>query len=81
MNSKPGIIGRKLGMTQYFADDGNVMRVTVVEAGPVVVVAKRTQEQHGYTALVLGFEERKPKHTTKPVAGCSRRSARPRSES
>jgi large subunit ribosomal protein L3 len=69
MNTQPGIIGRKLGCTQLFEQDGTVTRVTVIEAGPVVVVGKRTPEKDGYTALVLGFGERKEKHTTKPAAG------------
>jgi len=69
MNTQPGIFGKKLGCTQLFAEDGTVQRVTVIEAGPVVVVAKRTQEKDGYVALVLGFEERKEKHATKPQLG------------
>ncbi len=69
MNTQPGIIGRKIGSTQIFEQDGSVTRVTVVEAGPIVVVAKRTPEKDGYIALVLGLEERKEKHTTKPQAG------------
>jgi large subunit ribosomal protein L3 len=69
MNLQPGIVGRKVGCTQIFEEDGTVTRVTVIEAGPVVVVNKRTPEKDGYTALVLGFEERKEKHTTKPAAG------------
>jgi large subunit ribosomal protein L3 len=69
MNTQPGIIGRKLGCTQIFQEDGTVTRVTVIEAGPVVVVAKRTKEKDGYSALVLGLGERKEKHTTKPRAG------------
>jgi large subunit ribosomal protein L3 len=69
MNLQPGIYGRKLGCTQIFEDDGTVTRVTVIEAGPVYVVGKRTQEKNGYTALLLGFEERKEKHTKKAVAG------------
>jgi large subunit ribosomal protein L3 len=69
MNKQPGIYGRKLGNTQIFTDDGTVHRVTVIEAGPITVVAKRTPEKDGYTALVLGFEEREERHTTKPVAG------------
>jgi large subunit ribosomal protein L3 len=69
MNTQPGIFGRKLGCTQIFEEDGTVTRVTVVEAGPVVVLAKRTPEKDGYTALVLGFVERKEKHTTKAAAG------------
>jgi large subunit ribosomal protein L3 len=69
MNIQPGIYGRKLGCTQIFQQDGSVTRVTVIEAGPVVVVGKRTVEKDGYTALVLGLEERKEKHTSKPLAG------------
>jgi large subunit ribosomal protein L3 len=69
MNTQPGIYGRKLGCTQIFEADGTVTRVTVVEAGPTVVLGKRTIEKDGYTALVLGFEERKEKHTSKPLAG------------
>jgi large subunit ribosomal protein L3 len=69
MNDSPGIYGRKLGMTQVFTQDGAVQRVTVIEAGPVTVVGKRTKEKDGYTALVLGLEERTAKHTTKPLAG------------
>ena len=69
MNKQPGIFGRKLGCTQLFTPDGTVQRVTVIEAGPVVVVGKRTPEKDGYSALILGFEERKEKHTKKPVAG------------
>lgn len=69
MNTQPGIIGRKLGCTQIFQEDGTVTRVTVIEAGPVIVVGKRTKEKDGYSALVLGFGERKEKHTTKAQAG------------
>ena len=69
MNTQPGVIGRKLGCTQIFEPDGSVTRVTVIEAGPLVVVGKRTPEKDGYTALVLGLGERKEKHTSKPLAG------------
>jgi large subunit ribosomal protein L3 len=69
MNTNPGIFGKKLGCTQVFNEDGTVTRVTVIEAGPVTVVAKRTKEKDGYSALVLGLGERKEKHTTKPVQG------------
>ncbi len=68
MNTNPGVIGRKLGMTQLVAEDGTVTPCTVVEAR-VVVVGKRTQEKDGYDALIIGFDELKEKHTTKPVAG------------
>jgi large subunit ribosomal protein L3 len=69
MNQNPGIYGRKVGCTQLFGEDGNVHRVTVIQAGPVTVLSKRTPEKDGYSALVLGLEERKEKHTTKPLAG------------
>jgi large subunit ribosomal protein L3 len=68
MNQNPGVIGRKLGMTQIFDESGSVVPCTVVEAKPIVV-AKRTQEKDGYDALVLGIESRKEKHTSKPLAG------------
>jgi large subunit ribosomal protein L3 len=69
MNQNPGVYGRKLGCTQLFTADGTVQRVTVIEAGPLHVVAKRTKEKDGYVALVVGLGERKEKHTTKPAAG------------
>lgn len=69
MSAQPGIIGRKIGFTQYFTADGTVKRVSVVEAGPVVVVGKRTQEKDGYTALIFGLGDAKEKHLSKPVAG------------
>lgn len=68
MNTHPGVIGRKLGMTQVFTSDGSVIPCTVVEARPVVV-GKRTKEKDGYDALVLGLVDRKEKHTSKPLAG------------
>ena len=63
------ILGRKIGMTQVFAENGLVIPVTVVEAGPCVVVQKKTNEKDGYEAIQVGFGEVKPKHTTKPVMG------------
>lgn len=68
MNKFPGILGRKIGMSQVVSEDGVVTPVTVIEA-KATVVGKRTQEKHGYDALVLGFGERKAKHTSKPEAG------------
>jgi large subunit ribosomal protein L3 len=68
MKKTPGIIGRKLGMTQVFLDDGSVVPVTVVEAGPCTVVQKKTEEKDDYTALQLGFLQ-KTKGVNKPVAG------------
>jgi large subunit ribosomal protein L3 len=68
MNSFPGVIGRKVGMTQLVAADGEVTPVTVIEVR-CVVVGKRTKEKNGYDALVLGMDELTPKHTSKPAAG------------
>lgn len=61
------MMGKKIGMTQVFTEEGTVVPVTVVEAGPVTVTRLRTPEKEGYTAVQLGFGE--PKHQTKPVAG------------
>ncbi|MBX3252086.1 MAG: 50S ribosomal protein L3 [Myxococcales bacterium] len=69
MNTNLGLIGKKIGNSQVFTDDGEVRRVTVVEAGPCVVVGKRTADKHGYTALQLGFGKKRDKSVTKPVAG------------
>ncbi len=66
---KKGIIGKKLGMTQIFDEKGNVIPVTVIEAGPCVVAQKKTVENDGYDALQLGFEEVKEKHVTKAEKG------------
>jgi large subunit ribosomal protein L3 len=68
MAMKEGLIGRKLGMTQVFGDDGNLIPVTVVQLGPCTVVGVRTKSSHGYDALQLGFEPKK-KNVTKPMAG------------
>ena len=68
MARKEGLIGRKLGMTAVFADDGNHVPVTVIQAGPCTVVGVRTRERHGYDALQLGFEASK-KNVSKPTAG------------
>ena len=64
-----GIIGKKLGMTQLFDDDGNVVAVTVIEAGPCPVTHVRTPEKDGYTAVQLAFEDCKDKHLTKAELG------------
>src|SRR5919204_6155048 len=63
------LLGRKLGMTQVFADDGRVERVTVVEAGPCHVTAIRTRERDGYEAVQLGFGEINEKRLTKAERG------------
>ena len=63
------ILGRKIGMTQVFAEDGQCFPVTVIQAGPCVVVREKTAEKDGYSAVQLGFEDLKEKHMTKPQAG------------
>jgi large subunit ribosomal protein L3 len=69
MNTKPGTIGMKLGMTQLFKDDGTVQRVTILDMSAVSVVGKRTLEKDGYVALVFGVTDAKEKHLTKAESG------------
>ncbi len=64
-----GIIGKKLGMTQVFLEDGNAASVTVVEAGPCPVIQKKTLERDGYQALQLAFLPKKPTRVNKPLQG------------
>ena len=66
---KKGIIGRKVGMTQIFDEIGNVIPVTVIEAGPCVVAQKKTVETDGYNAVQLGFMDAKANNATKPQKG------------
>ena len=68
MARKEGLIGRKVGMTQIFADDGTHVPVTVIEAGPCTITGIRTRDHEGYDALQLGFEAKK-KNVKKPEAG------------
>ena len=68
MSLKMGLIGRKLGMTRVFHDDGTSLGCTVLEIGPCVVTAQRTPEKHGYAALQLGFEERSLRHLRRSEA-------------
>ncbi len=63
------ILGRKLGMTQIFDESGNVVPVTVVQAGPCPVIQKKTVEKDGYSAVQLGFDEVKDKALNKPQLG------------
>jgi large subunit ribosomal protein L3 len=65
----PGILGKKIGMTSIFNAEGDLITVTVIKAGPCKVVSLRDKKRDGYNAAVLGFEEKKEKHTTKPVLG------------
>jgi large subunit ribosomal protein L3 len=64
-----GIIGRKVGMTQLFGTDGSVQPVTVVKAGPCVVVQAKNAQTDGYESVQLGLVEEKPAKVTKPIAG------------
>lgn len=63
------ILGRKVGMTSVFTDDGRYVPVTVIAAGPCTVVERRTKEKHGYEAVALGFEPLKRGRVTRPLAG------------
>ena len=64
-----GIIGKKVGMTQIFDEKGNVVPVTVIEAGPCAVVQKKTVENDGYAAIQMGFGDVSVKRVTKPMKG------------
>jgi large subunit ribosomal protein L3 len=68
--SVQGIIGRKVGMTQVYAEDGRAIPVTVIEAGPCVVTQRKSKQRDGYSAVQLGLvQSRKLKHVTKPMKG------------
>ena len=69
MSEKMGIIGRKLGMTRIFAEDGSAVAVTVVKAGPCPVTQVKTVENDGYNALQIAFEEVAEKKVTKAMKG------------
>lgn len=64
-----GLLGKKLGMTGVYSQDGKYIPVTVVQVGPCVVTQVKTVETDGYNALQLGFVQKKDKHTTKPLQG------------
>src|SRR3984893_8376898 len=73
-----GIIGKKLGMTQLFSEDGSVTPVTVLKAGPCIVVQKKTVNTDGYDAVQLGLvAARPPPHITKPTEGHFKRAGIP----
>lgn len=63
------ILGRKIGMTQIFAETGEVIPVTVIEAGPAAVTQIKTVETDGYDAVQIGFEDAKPQRVNKPMTG------------
>lgn len=64
-----GLIGKKIRMTQIFSENGEQIPVTVIAAGPCYVVQVKTEKNDGYEAVQIGFEEKKAKHTTQPMAG------------
>lgn len=64
-----GLIGKKIGMTEIFLDDGTVVISTVIEAGPCFVVQKKTADKDGYEAVQIGFEGVKPQRVSKPLLG------------
>ena len=65
----PGILGKKIGMTSVFNAEGDLVPVTVIKAGPCKVVSIRDKQKDGYSAIVVGFEEKKEKNISKPVLG------------
>jgi large subunit ribosomal protein L3 len=75
MKKTLGIIGKKVGMTQIFLEDGSVVPATVVEAGPCKVIQKKTKEKDGYNALQLGFLAKNPRRVNKPLLGHFKKSA------
>ena len=70
-----GLIGKKIGMTNIFAEDGKILPCTVVQAGPCTVTQVRTKNHDGYDALQLGFNEKSEKSTNKPELGHYKKSA------
>ncbi|MCM1051535.1 50S ribosomal protein L3 [uncultured Duncaniella sp.] len=65
----PGLLGKKIGMTSVFSADGKNVPCTVIEVGPCVVTQVKTVDKDGYAAVQIGFEDKKEKHTTNPMAG------------
>ncbi len=63
------ILGKKVGMTRYFLEEGKSVPVTLVKAGPCVVIQKKTMEKDGYEAIQVGFEDQKENRVNKPLAG------------
>lgn len=64
-----GILGRKIGMTRVYSEEGDVVGVTVLEAGPCVVLQKKTENKDGYNAIQVGFGAKKDSRVNKPMAG------------
>ena len=64
-----GLLGKKIGMTRIFDDSGNMVPVTVLEAGPCVVTQMKTSKVDGYDAIQVGYLDKKPKHLSKALMG------------
>ncbi|MEL6822645.1 MAG: 50S ribosomal protein L3 [Calditrichota bacterium] len=64
-----GMLGKKIGMTRIFDESGNAVPVTVVKAGPCYITQLKTEETDGYSAVQVGFDEKKEKNTTQPILG------------
>jgi len=77
MTLKIGLLGKKIGMTQVFADDGEAVPVTVIQTGPCHVIGTRTQERDGYTAVVLGFDDKPVRLAGKAELGAMKASGLP----
>ena len=69
------ILGRKLGMTQVWSEDDNLLPVTVIQAGPCTIAQIKSEETDGYAAIQIGFGDISDKHVNKPMAGHSTRSS------
>lgn len=64
-----GMLGRKVGMSQLFKEDGEVIPVTLIQAGPCYVIQKKTLDRDGYVAVQIGFDSKKEKHLSNPLKG------------
>ena len=73
----PGIIGKKVGMTQVFDEKGEIIPATVIEAGPCPIVQVKTPQKDGYAAIQVGFGVKREKNLTKPVVGHYRKTKTP----
>lgn len=73
---KKGLIGKKIGMTQVYNEKGALVPVTVIEAGPCVVLDLKTKEKNGYSSIQLGFGEKKVKNVSKAIVGTCKKAGR-----
>src|SRR4051812_48302681 len=66
---RQGLLGKKLGMTHVFSEDGQCVPVTVIQAGPCYILDVKSKNEHGYTAVQFGFDPKKPQRVNKPQIG------------